>query len=55
MLVPYGCFQSFGTVGKPATIHRFVERYCECGWATILYEREHTDHQDSFVMITYKR
>ena len=31
MLVPYGLLQSLGTVSKPATVHKFVERNCECG------------------------
>jgi len=40
VLVPYGLFQSLGTVGEPVAGHRFVEINCECGWGTIVYHRE---------------
>ena len=40
VLVPYGLFQSLGTVGKPVAFHRFVEINGECGWDTIVYQRE---------------
>ena len=40
VLVPYGLYQSLRTVGKLVAVHSFMEINCECGWGTIVYQRE---------------